>query len=210
MRFAVPTSVAFQSTHPLRGATGFFCDLPLGIDISIHAPLAGCDRRPCPSENLLIDFNPRTPCGVRPIPVTKLNNIFGFQPTHPLRGATMIRYNYVKQFMISIHAPLAGCDLHSSRGTGTVRNFNPRTPCGVRPSDTAALTPFLAFQSTHPLRGATVSQAQGFRDEAISIHAPLAGCDARRVLLRRDGRNFNPRTPCGVRPASSSMRSAVI
>ena len=33
----------------------------------------------------------------------------------------------------------------------------------------------------------------------ISIHAPLAGCDGRRGTHRVHLRNFNPRTPCGVR-----------
>ena len=58
---------SFQSTHPLRGAT---------------------ERADCrwPRRK---NFNPRTPCGVRPgfegvCPV----GLFVFQSTHPLRGAT--------------------------------------------------------------------------------------------------------------------------
>ena len=70
-----------------------------------------------------------------------------------------------------------------------------------------------SFQSTHPLQGATATTRPMsapwpfqsthclpmFRALSISIHAPLAGCD---LLLRRSrpcDRNFNPRTPCGVR-----------
>ena len=34
----------FQSTHPLRGATNFSTYVELKLEISIHAPLAGCDR----------------------------------------------------------------------------------------------------------------------------------------------------------------------
>ena len=33
----------FQSTHPLRGATGSTDQALQVIEISIHAPLAGCD-----------------------------------------------------------------------------------------------------------------------------------------------------------------------
>ena len=36
------------------------------------------------------------------------------------------------------------------------------------------------FQSTHPLRGATLFSKIAFRNLVISIHAPLAGCDATR------------------------------
>ena len=36
--------VGFQSTHPLRGATFPDCGLLQLFRISIHAPLAGCDR----------------------------------------------------------------------------------------------------------------------------------------------------------------------
>ena len=58
--------------------------------ISIHAPLTGCDwviaLLPTRAEN----FNPRTPYGMRrkeavePVPQTK------FQSTHPLRDATYL------------------------------------------------------------------------------------------------------------------------
>jgi len=55
----------FQSTHPMRGATVIIQSYGKKRIISIHAPHAGCDlltaRRPYPE----IDFNPRTPCGVR-------------------------------------------------------------------------------------------------------------------------------------------------
>ena len=124
---------------------------------------------------------------------------------------------------ISIHAPLAGCDLY----------FCHLNLCSQ------------TFQSTHPLRGATRAEhlreamrvisihaplagcdrmacRQSIRQMIsihaplagcdagislvpnklnISIHAPLAGCDFRRHLSGSPYRYFNPRTPCGVRRA---------
>ena len=56
-------------------------------------------------------------------------------------------------------------------------NFNPRTPCGVRPG---------AYFST-----------MGFN--TISIHALRAECDRLCRRLRLPALHFNPRTPCGVR-----------
>ena len=101
---------------------------------------------------------------------------------------------------ISIHAPLAGCDL----------------------AEAPAVIRRLQFQSTHPLRGATVSDLSTRVTTLISIHAPLAGCDEGYTVIPPEGvisihaplagcdpacarkpssgcSYFNPRTPCGVR-----------
>ena len=198
----------YISIHaPLAG-----CDKILSADgtvknvISIHAPLAGCDRttrtlRCCRSPN----FNPRTPCGVRLYHLA--------QKQHPT-------------------------------------DFNPRTPCGARRAGCAAYGGDGIFQSTHPLRGATHELFLLCVNIQISIHAPLAGCDgdcrtacccwhkfqsthplrgatatarathAVRVVFQSTHplrgatgakysvtttqENFNPRTPCGVRRESSA------
>ena len=79
--------------------------------------------------------------------------------------------------MISIHAPLAGCDDFLGKFIYNKLNFNPRTPCGVRRGSSKNALDIEKFQSTHPLRGATAA----------------LGAD---VVADKD---FNPRTPCGVR-----------
>ena len=171
---------SFQSTHPLRGATCyFFLSIPFPI-ISIHAPLAGCDLLPPLGHDKLLDFNPRTPCGVRRILCRMAARKSRFQSTHPLRGATFatildsklskfqsthplrgatnrLTYNVLSNH-ISIHAPLAGCDYE------------------VQPKPMT----MAEFQSTHPLRGATARAARYRSTDVmlISIHAPLAGCDS--------------------------------
>ncbi len=146
------------------------------------------------------NFNPRTPCGVRRIFVQLrelVDNLFQsthplrgatlcpdraqggwtFQSTHPLRGATVMCAGFKLGNSISIHAPLAGCDIWYSLSCVASSNFNPRTPCGVRPCTPLFLAGAEGFQSTHPLRGATAQEGfeQVYSD--ISIHAPLAGCD---------------------------------
>ena len=147
------------------------------INISIHAPLAGCDGHSGIRALLLRHFNPRTPCGVRLKRHGSNHDIYTFQSTHPLRGATSYRHRRPHVRRISIHAPLAGCDydagcgrdgraisIHAplagcDRSTGlrfpVELNFNPRTPCGVRPLHRIAVPGGAKFQSTHPLRGAT-------------------------------------------------------
>ena len=132
-------------------------------------------------------FNPRTPRGVRldkrhlePPPELE------FQSTRPMRGATR----------------------RSPRRDTSPRDFNPRAPCGARrhpqshPAGSGAISihaPHAGrddfsnasqvggalFQSTRPVRGATVCLFVMIINEHISIHAPRAGRDFLRLKLRR-------------------------
>ena len=156
-----------------RSYGGFLCP----TDFNPRTP---CGVRPSGSASLKNPcryFNPRTPCGVRPEPVSLTRGNGIFQSTHPLRGATR-------------RGALHG---------GDSKDFNPRTPCGVRRGRTCKTPASVKFQSTHPLRGATVfgnrvEQRRKFQSThplrgatyicvwstrlpVISIHAPLAGCD---------------------------------
>ena len=74
-----------------------------------------------------------------------------------MRGATRSIVLLVAVADISIHAPRAGCDVLV-------------TP----PKAVKAL-----FQSTHPVRGATVIDVVTGLTWLISIHAPRAGCDGK-------------------------------
>ena len=232
----------------MRGATYGVLGQLRGCAISIHAPLAGCDPFPIRSVLRILYFNPRTPCGVRHF-IRREDALWRrFQSTHPLRGATtlwVLPETAIVYFnprtpcgvrlhpaagddgraFISIHAPLAGCDCTANIADARPSYFNPRTPCGVRPSLALTLavrmafqsthplrgatdteiSPYLpaGFQSTHPLRGATVSAPAARGSGPISIHAPLAGCDFPSSGMSRGNMDFNPRTPCGVRLAGS-------
>ena len=56
------------------------------------------------------------------------------------------------------------------------------------------------FQSTLPMRGATVTAEQGNGQMIISIHAPHAGSDIRAGKFEVPAlQHFNPRSPCGER-----------
>ena len=140
-----------------------------------------------------------------------------------MRGATLDEVALMpRSFVISIHAPRAGCDVVFTGKAALGLYFNPRTPCGVRrlvpakpPSagvisihapragcdDTFSSVSFnfSTFQSTHPVRGATDAAGIWKNPQQISIHAPRAGCDPAGHRPFLTWRNFNPRTPCGVR-----------
>ena len=51
------------------------------------------------------------------------------------------------------------------------------------------------FQSTRPVRGATVTVEADRELSIISIHAPREGRDPRRILHLRSKIYFNPRAP---------------
>ncbi|EQW45440.1 hypothetical protein HMPREF9017_01561 [Parascardovia denticolens F0305] len=147
--------IKFQSTLPLRGATGLPDGRLLAGGISIHAPLAGSDlpclikqgwrldfnpRSPCGERQfqkwfVLLPgyFNPRSPCGERPVkPVGDVDKV-AISIHAPLAGSDLGRPRKETRSEISIHAPLAGSDRQASRRRRQSRNFNPRSPCGERP-----------------------------------------------------------------------------
>ena len=190
---------------PLAG-----CDRPTGgttrvTDISIHAPLAGCDVIPAAIRHSFKHFNPRTPCGVRqgesgaksymvafqsthPLRGATSSDVLSdsrlpFQSTHPLRGATRGGVHQPQHHGISIHAPLAGCDDGLDRLAYRRHGFQSTHPLRGATTPLQLLMVLVLFQSTHPLRGATLVKF----DRALVLG------------------HFNPRTPCGVRPARVTL-----
>ena len=122
-----------------------------------------------------------------------------FQSTHPVWGATKDGSITPPPLEISIHAPRVGCDCLSCSVRLVSSHFNPRTPCGVRPSGMGSRTHADVFQSTHPVWGATEFEVLGEPEKNISIHAPRVGCDVVFGVQVGFNPDFNPRTPCGVR-----------
>ena len=176
----IPRNTSFQSTHPVRGATRGALRGVGGDDLfqSTH-PVRGATSGRGGVDLRSVDFNPRTPCGVRLpgfllVDDTGLISIHapragcdgdgrraavlqaGFQSTHPVRGATLAASELPPSSVVfqSTH-PVRG----ATKVTDTIR----RT---------------IRFQSTHPVRGATNSEVLQGILQGISIHAPRAGCDA--------------------------------
>ncbi len=125
----------FQSTLPVRGATGTSVS-PLVNHILFQStlPVRGATRSG----------------------KSGLSMAARFQSTLPVRGATSVNGASSPNDSISIHAPRAGSDGRLTRGKTRTTNFNPRSPCGERPS------PGL----------------QRVWSVVISIHAPRAGSDS--------------------------------
>ena len=79
--------------------------------ISIHAPRVGSDDWRHGLWHDPLYFNPRSPCGERRNPFKLLKELWGFQSTLPVWGATPVSSGPTDGPGISIHAPRVGSDL---------------------------------------------------------------------------------------------------
>ena len=132
------------------------------------------------------------------IPETKINCSISIHAPHA--GRDRLLTAKTKSAAISIHAPHAGRDGTSAIGLPSYGHFNPRAPCGARPVQQAPpAARYNRFQSTRPMRGATVTRVVTLVTIVISIHAPHAGRDIWREPPWSPARYFNPRAPCGAR-----------
>ena len=258
----------FQSTLPVWGATRLSLELGRVHFISIHAPRVGSDctasrrplhpgyfnpRSPCgerPSIAKLWSsvtyFNPRSPCGERPPPKERRNvpqhfnprspcgerlsghqealSLGVFQSTLPVWGATALYCTRDGGTMISIHAPRVGSDpvrpwthgqsvprFQSTLPVWGATNRNIYSPSftifqstlPVWGATCAGRSPGISerFQSTLPVWGATPCWSMLYFSSRISIHAPRVGSDCRSRRRSWRAADFNPRSPCGERPA---------
>ena len=168
----------FQSTRPLRGATGGGRPAGGQLRISIHAPLTGRDGSGIVEILLHIEF----------------------QSTRPLRGATFHLPDGQTMTAISIHAPLTGRDFGTFLTILGQYDFNPRAPYGARLTIRQAAAAADKFQSTRPLRGATYCNIIWLQRQVFQSTRPLRGATPPPTWRKPSERDFNPRAPYGARP----------
>ena len=159
-----PRETKFQSTLPLRGATA---SSMTGISCWIFQstlPLRGATIMPQLAGTTLWYFNPRSPYGERHGASSCRKGVSQFQSTLPLRGAT--------HGVAPTTAPDADFNPRSPYGErppdlaryAARPDFNPRSPYGERPETTSRRMWDHKFQSTLPLRGATIRQKIACRE----------------------------------------------
>ena len=123
----------FQSTRPVKGATGPRAHRLARGGVSIHAPREGRDA-----------LEDRHVCAAD-----------GFQSTRPVKGATDISPQWFDPLAVSIHAPREGRDL-AEQGLvlhEEVSIHAPREGRDARAGDDTRWSE--GFQSTRPVKGAT-------------------------------------------------------
>ena len=88
-------------------------------------------------------------------------------------------------------------------------DFNPRAPCGARPSTGADWRTRWPFQSTRPVWGATIPARPLRMLTLISIHAPRVGRDASCAAIRSGSVRFQSTRPVWGATAYFSRRSTI-
>ena len=220
-----PNAIRYlQFTHPVWDVTENKCSV--NIVNGRFNPRTPCGMRPAPIGEILHlwCFNPRTPCGMRLALPALVNQQLPLQSTHPVWDATneISRTRY--PIVASIHAPRVGCDLCRSSFGSRPFGFNPRTPCGMRRLPRFWPRKLSFLQSTHPVLDATgfskqtildlynLQSTHPVRDATFTIAAwtptptPLQSThpvrDATNQKTSYSWNDFNPRTPCGMRPSA--------
>ena len=122
-------------------------------------------------------------------------SVMPFQSTLPVRGATTRSRCCPGGACISIHAPRAGSDFPRPLSRVWPPYFNPRSPCGERRAVRFAARLTDSFQSTLPVRGATIRIVSGPLIGKISIHAPRAGSDVKACPLTKLRKLFQSTLP---------------
>ena len=110
---------------------------------------------------------------------------------------------------VSIHAPRAGRDHIDRAKVGRRHSFNPRAPCGARQPLHISVEDSPMFQSTRPVRGATVCKALCSPCHIVSIHAPRAGRDEVRAMYTQKEMQFQSTRPVRGATIGSGTRGRV-
>ena len=148
-------ALRFQSTLPMKGATA----APAGRTIRFW------------------NFNPRSQWRERLITVRGATSPQQFQSTLPMKGATQASRSQGGVKNISIHAPNEGSDVITAN-TINKQIISIHAPNeGSDPNMLSLSLRFTKFQSTLPMKGATVCCPSYKRPYVISIHAPNEGSD---------------------------------
>ena len=192
----------FQSTQPEWAATEKLAER--AVNSRHFNPRSPNGLRPRQIFLMLsaANFNPRSPNGLRQTLILRSGNASNFNPRSPNGLRPKSQCAELILLTISIHAARMGCDFRMNHCS----NKN-----------------YLRFQSTQPEWAATKNSRNVLLTAVISIHAARMGCDesyprasaacncisihAARMGCDRYGRNFkrrqlrdfNPRSPNGLR-----------
>ena len=182
-------ALRFQSSRPVRGATGTACYFSAERwDFNPRAP-CGARRRAAIAANINLFISILAPRAGRDVePPTRPSGTPLFQSSRPVRGATCGTIPSPKEIVnFNPRAP-CGARQRPVYGAGTHRkNFNPRAPCGARRSYISSSDYDTAFQSSRPVRGATGSRKEPYRkSRRFQSSRPVRGATGDQAVLAHD------------------------
>ena len=194
----VPPSISIPA--PRVGSDCLFVGVRPRISISIPAPRVGSDIFPAAGCLAVMNFNPRSPCGERPLLDRVVMPEITFQSPLPVWGATHCHGRGWCRRVISIPAPRVGSDFglpdYASKATEisipaprvgsdplmrsvspAARYFNPRSPCGERRLGRSSLFLREKISIPAPRVGSDFGVPLCYACTKISIPAPRVGSD---------------------------------
>ena len=147
----------FQSTRPIRGATGF----------------------QSPIYRWGLNFNPRAPYGARLARIFQgLTPENQFQSTRPIRGATLDLVDKPSGQRFQSTRPIRGATRRQGADRGHEKHFNPRAPYGARRVWYNRGKGRRYFNPRAPYGARLLTLGLSMEWVGISIHAPHTGRDS--------------------------------
>ena len=177
----------FNPRHPYGWRLGFFCFFGLLSDFNPRHPYGwrlggmGLD-----GSRLFISIHATHTGGDISQPADRMRPQISIHATHTGGDAAEEKARRVR-IKISIHATHTGGDGHWEMATTMSRNFNPRHPYGWRQNVLTSKTQAALFQSTPPIRVATIARRLAAVIGIISIHATHTGGDRAQPHASRRG-----------------------
>ena len=123
-----------------------------------------------------------------------------FQSTLPLRGATPpIRHQSRKKIHFNPHSPCGERRPAWRPYCRTLRDFNPHSPCGERHTRTGFRRPCRYFNPHSPCGERQLVVSNISSQQKFQSTLPLRGATLWRECRQPSSWNFNPHSPCGER-----------
>ena len=175
-------------------------DFTKSFTISIHAPRVGSDGKNAVKIALILDFNPRSPCGERRPSSCSCNpDVLYFNPRSPCGERHKITSKCWKSSGFQSTLPVWGATMSKILLAITNCHFNPRSPCGERQQTQRKNRRAADFNPRSPCGERRSRLPLSSEIQPISIHAPRVGSDNGSQHRLQPDKNFNPRSPCGER-----------
>ena len=154
-------------------------------------------------------FNPRSPCGERPLSTMSILWDTRISIHAPRVGSDVRSFRVDSCNGISIHAPRVGSDPDESNLFRFQGDFNPRSPCGERPICSSVIPRFTRYFNPRSPCGERLTVGSAFHPG--TDFNPRSPCGERLPIFLCPAQQddyFNPRSPCGERRCVSIARWA--
>ena len=198
----------FQPTLPLRGATHWLARVLVHRPVSTHAPLAGSDARVRHWPLVRGRVSTHAPLAGSDTPIRASTGLrHGFQPTLPLRGATLTSSGRSSLHMFQPTLPLRGATLSTAQVASSFE-FQPTLPLrGATSEAVCDLCDLFSFNPRSPCGERREQAGIEARTRSVSTHAPLAGSDAMCAEIAGETSAFQPTLPLrGATPCTAVVQ----